>query len=163
MDLSDLTKFKNLSVLSLVNLPKLEWEIAVSSKRTLRCLNLENLPTLHGKIELTGLSYLEDIKIVNCSNVTVDLSSISEMLNLQKLWLNVPHINLDLHALFSMQHLKMIGLLSTDELSTDDDLLRLASQYGRKIIDIERVGQKKTEHNDPSQAVKCFTDFGAVL
>jgi hypothetical protein len=153
VDLLDLAQFKNLRSLTLDSLPRLKWTVELTDLKELRTLHLEKLPALQGTISLSGLTFLEDICIVESPNAIVDLSAISDMPNLRKLWLNKPHINLDLDALFSRKFIKLFQCKELGDLAeSDETLIKRAEQHGRNITQITRPGPKK------SRAVTIFFD-----
>lgn len=145
VELGNLENFPNLLALSLASLPKLEWDGKLAACKALRQIDFEALPALTGTLELGGLPHLEKIRVVKCPNVVVDLNSLSAMPNLEMLFLNAPHVNLNLDDLFSRMNLRLFAVMIIDELTLfdDDALYALAARHGRSIKRMERVGPKK--------------------
>lgn len=143
--LGDLRAFSNLSSLSLERLPNLHWHTPLCSLRNLKRLRFKEIPGLCQKLDLVGLSRLESVSVINCRNASVDLGGLGEMPNLKSLWLNVPHSNLSLDALFTKPALKNVGFLERDELSLPDERLkRMAWARGKRIRTIQRTGQGRS-------------------
>ena len=144
-DLGDLTQFKNFHILTLISLPKLNWNVELTALKKLRTIHLQSLPTLEGVVGFTGLTSMEEISILECKRVIVDLSAIGQMPNLRKLHLNIPHVNLDLNALFSRKFIKIFQCKELGDLAESDvALIKRAEQHGRKITQISRPGPKKS-------------------
>lgn len=146
-DLGDLTRFGKLAALSLANLPKLQSTVEWGALKSLRDVNFLNLPGPIGTIDFTGLKLMEEIYVVKCPDAVLDLSGISEMHNLRKLWSTAPHIKLNVDAMFSLRKLELCGLNASDGLAaSDEDLLGLAAIHHRKVSKIDRIGRKKNQH-----------------
>lgn len=145
IDLGDLGCFAQLATLSLDRLPNLHWHTALPGLKSLRRLRLKEIPGLCQKLDLAGLTKLENISVINCRNASIDLAALGDIPNLRSLWLNVPHTNLQLDALFAKPTLRNVAFLEQDELAQGDDRLkRMAWARGRRIRTIQRSGVGKT-------------------
>jgi hypothetical protein len=144
-DLGDLTRFAGLQSLTLEDLPSLRWETNLTQFGTLKVLSLNGLRTITGVLSLEGLHRLERLRIKDCPNAVMDLAAVGEMANLQEIWLNRQHINLDLETLFALPHLEKLGAqgMSKDELNT------LVERHGRKVSGWQCFGRV----TDPSMVI----------
>lgn len=123
-------------------------------------INLEDITTLH------GLENLEVIRLMNLPKVSdtltlhnyprlkffdgaggvdllVDVSGLSRLTGMQKLWLNVPFEGLDWEDIFRLPDLKLVGITTKEGIPDDETLYRFAEQYGKPIKQIRRIGVRK--------------------
>ena len=146
-ELGDLPQLGKLTMLVLGNLPKLQPNLNWRAMPALRNINLLSLPTLTGMIEFAERTLMEEIYVVKCPGLTLDLAGIGGLRHLRKLWTDAPHIHLSLEALFSLPQLELCGFHADDSPANSDQALHaLAAAHLRKISSIERAGPKKKRH-----------------
>jgi hypothetical protein len=108
----------------------------------LRHIDLRNLPKVKGTVTVAAFPVLQTIYVANAP-VTVDLSSLNDLSQLEKLWLAAPLTNLSWDKLFSRPRLRLAGLFAeADTPKSDAFFIELAKKYGRRLEKIERAGPR---------------------
>lgn len=144
-DLSNISEFIDLRGLYLTNLPNLKSDFSLKKNENLRDVWFDSLPGVDGVFGFNGFPYVENIYVVKCPGVKVDLSGLKNAKNLQKLWTTEDCINMNLDDIFSCKKLKVFQCREAgDLLGRDDDLVGLAEKQGGKITKIVRNGPKKS-------------------
>lgn len=115
----------------------------INTLHNLRWLHCEYINKAQGIVKLGGMNNLTFVNFVD-TGCTLDFKDLGKLQNLEKLWTNGEHINLNWEELIPLPKLKVVGLFDSDV--TDEQITSIAKRANKKIEKLFRAGTKKKPH-----------------
>ena len=141
-NLNFLSNFACLEDISLAYMHQLDDYSELGNSSKLSRVSLANLPRLSGEISFGCWQDLVEIKVVDCKKLTVNFSNISKCKKLEKVIVNTSCENIHFDELFSLPNILTISIPVAGVDISDNELVELSNETGRKISVLKRVGSK---------------------
>lgn len=115
----------------------------INDLTNIRRIDCQNIKKAQGVVKLNQFKKANFIRFVD-TGCTLDFEGINHLHDLEKIWSNGEHINVNWEQIIALPKLKIVGLI--DSMITDDEIKLMAQKASKKIENLTRAGTKKAPH-----------------